>query len=142
MIETLKRPAIGSKIRVTIRNPFKKIMMVWSPDHYSYEGTVVPSDGWMPDTAFNLSGGPKSHPIREVALQNVLKIEPLDLKKEVSFEDVKASKSKTFQILSSKKDKTYTVSVEDGRWTCNCTAGMYRKKTKCRHIEEAQKLDV
>jgi hypothetical protein len=135
-----QKPKVGSKIRVTVKNPFHNVMVCFYPSTSEYIGTVLPSDEWMSDLEFNLSGD-KNFPVRGIALQSVIDIKPFNEGGEVNFTTVSATKMQKFSIKSSKGDKTYVVTVDEGRWSCNCVAGMYRKKSQCRHIEEAQSLD-
>ena len=134
----LKRPAVGSKVRVTVSNSYANRFLVGSRLADSvYIGTVLKSDEWMSDLSFNLSSDSNFHKVREIPLQTVISIEPID-DNQIKFDNVLSVAYQEWQILSSKKDTTYTVRVENGRWTCNCVANAYRKKVQCRHIAEAQ----
>ena len=44
--------------------------------------------------------------------------------------------SQVWQIANSKNQGFYTVSVNNGNWSCSCTGFGFRRK--CRHIDEAK----
>jgi hypothetical protein len=45
--------------------------------------------------------------------------------------------SQVFEVLSSKGDKRYTVTLDQGRWDCDCPARQFRRGD-CKHIKKVK----
>ena len=49
--------------------------------------------------------------------------------------------SQIFEVLSSKGDKRYTVTLDQGRWDCNCPARQFRRGD-CKHIKTVKSRET
>ena len=120
-------PSVGSKVRLTIKNPHARAMLPMASPTDTYVGTVLKSYKWLTDQQFCLSGD-NEMPIRVISMPSVEDIELLS----GTFNNID-EQPKVFQVSGS-KGNVYTVTKNKNGYTCTCPGFTFRKN--CRHIAE------
>ena len=129
-------PAVGSEIEVCMANPLMPTARYpGEPDRNWYRGTVMKSLNWMSPEMFCLSTGIKESPIRILDQDRILDLRFVD--GSASEQVVLAEKPK-FQIwqVDGSKGNVYIVTLDAGKWTCDCVAGKYNRP--CKHVKKIQ----
>lgn len=120
-------PTKDSKVRVSIRYAQGPRMFPPQPDHYVFEGMVVPSHKWLNDRQFCMTGD-ETMRVRVIDMNLVRDIELLT----GDFKTVDTG-MQTFEVTGS-KGKKYVVTKDSSGWDCNCPGFTFRKS--CKHVSE------
>lgn len=124
-------PNIGSVVRVTTKFVDNYIYATEEFRYFTHEGTVIPSPSWVMD-GFTMTADTNSK-MRVISLQNIEKIEYITGKGE----RVKAMGGiRVFKVKSKSKGSTYMVTMQNGKFSCDCLGFQYRKA--CRHSAAAK----
>lgn len=121
-------PAVGSKVRVTVRVRESYLFATSEWRDTVFEGTVLPNDKWTRPNAFNMTGN-KDWRVREIGIDMVHDLEMLDGTVAATV-DVD-SEVKTLVVQGSKPGVTYTVTKVGNKTSCSCPGFQFRKA--CRH---------
>ena len=125
-------PSVGSKVRLTIKNPHARAMIPVRPATDTFEGTVLKSYKWLTDQQFCLSGD-NEMPIRVISMPSVEDIELLS----GTFNNID-EQPKVFQVSGS-KGNVYKIISDDGIWSCSCPAHGFGRGKDCKHIIQIKK---
>ena len=121
-------PAVGSKVRITVR---VKESLYGSPNEWRdtvFEGTVLPNDKWTRPNAFNMTGN-KDWRVREIGIDMVHNLEMLDGTDAAT--TTIDNDMKTLVVEGSKPGVTYTVTKVGNKVSCSCPGYGFRKT--CKH---------
>jgi hypothetical protein len=118
-------PAVGSKVRVSMRYPQGRVMIPPQPTVITFEGTVLRPHKWLTDQQFCLTGD-KDISVRVMSMSLVEDIELLN----GTFNNVNTD-TKVWQVSGS-KGNTYTVTKNSSGYTCTCPGFTFRKN--CKHV--------
>jgi hypothetical protein len=123
----MRIPTVGSFVKIRMRYDQGPRMIPPQPNFYFHEGKVLPSDRWLTDRQFNITGD-KDWPIRTINMINVEDIEII----QGSFKTIE-TKVKTYEVAGSKGNK-YIVTRNEKGWSCNCSGFQFRRQ--CKHVTE------
>jgi len=133
---TFAIPQVGSEIEVCIANPLP-ISARYSgmPDSNWYRGKVMKSLNWMAPDMFCLSTDIKESPIRILDQDRILDLCYVDGS---TAEQVEIAEKPKFQIwqVDGSKGNVYTVTLDSGKWSCDCVAGRFNRP--CKHVKKIQ----
>ena len=121
-------PAVGSKIRVTVRTRESYLFADSEWRDTVFEGTVLPNDKWTRPNAFNMTGN-KDWRVREIGIDMVHDLEMLDGSAAATV-DID-SEVKSIVVQGSKPGLTYTVTKVGNKVSCSCSGFQFRKT--CKH---------
>ena len=119
---------VGENVTLTVKNPLWDRRSIYGyavAEFETYTGTVVPNPIWVGADQLCLSTGTVQFPFRVLDRDRIVGLS----------EAVGQSESKVFNIVGA-KGKSYVVTVENGRWGCNCVGFGYRRS--CSHVVEAK----
>lgn len=126
-------PKVGSEIEVVVRNRVKT-MLVWYPETSTFKGTVVTSFPWLDADNFCMTSGTGF--VRSISMKSVVQIRDSKGAEMPLPKLGDTPKNREWTVKGSKGD-VYTVSRSNGKFSCNCVAGQFRKST-CKHIKKIQ----
>ena len=123
-------PAKDSKVRVAVRYVQGPRMIPPQPEVNVFEGIVVPSNKWLTDRQFCMTGD-DTMKIRVIDMEFVKDIELLSGSMINVNTDVKV-----FEVSGSKGNK-YIVTKNSKGWDCTCPGFTFRKT--CKHVVDLSK---
>jgi hypothetical protein len=124
-------PNLGSVVRVTTKHIDSYLYAKEKFQYFTHEGTVVPSEKWV-NNGFTLTGD-KNIKLRVVSLDSIEKIEYITGKGQKA----KAMGGvRVFKVKSKSKGSTYMVTLQAGKFSCDCLGFQYRRN--CRHTAAAR----
>jgi hypothetical protein len=133
---TFAIPAVGSDIEVCMANPLMPTARYpGEPDRNWYRGKVMKSLKWMSPEMFCLSTDIKESPIRILDQDRILDLRFVDGSAAEQVELTEKPKFQMWQVDGS-KDNVYTVTLDNGKWSCDCVAGKYNRP--CKHVKKIQ----
>ncbi len=137
-------PKVNTKVRITADNrPYIKTALVWQPPDYLIEGSIYFSEPNDDKNTLRLFCPNYPLKYRVIPIENILKMENLDTG-EVYVGDgsatIEAPKEQFYMIESSRANQWYKVRKSDGKWYCDCIAGLHGKK--CKHAAEAESREL
>lgn len=121
---------VGETVTITVRNPLwdKRGSYAFPMgSSQTYTGTIVPSPIWVSEDQICLSTGSVQFPFRVIDRDRIIGLSEAREKPE----------SKVFTIEGS-KGKSYLVTLEKGRWGCDCVGFGFRRE--CSHVVSAKSL--
>lgn len=131
-------PEVGTEVDVCMKNPLMPTARFKGmPDSYWYRGQILQSLKWMTDDMFCLSSGDPQSPIRILDKDRVLDLRPVDGSAAMQVAVEAKPNIQIWQIEGS-KGTVYNVTLNDGKWSCDCPASSFRRGTICKHIKQAQ----
>ena len=128
-------PQVGTTVEVTVRNN-TATMLVWYPSTSTYTGTIVPSFPWLDPDEFCMTSGMANGFVRSIRMKNVVQIRDAQGQAVPFAAPTSEAQAQEWTVKGSRGD-TYVVGRKNGKWTCNCVAGQF-KKSVCRHIKAIQ----
>ena len=135
---TFAIPAVGSEIEVCMANPLMPTARYpGEPDRNWYRGTVMKSLKWMSPDMFCLSTDIKESPIRILDQDRILDLRYVD-GSEAEHVEVKAKPKFQIWQVDGSKGNVYNVTLDNGKWSCDCPASSFRRGSLCKHIKEIQ----
>ena len=125
-------PNVGSVVRVTTKHIDSYLYAKNNFQYFTHEGTVIPSPSWV-NNGFAMTGNDHIK-MRVISLDNIEKIEYITGKGQKA----KAMGGiRVFKVKSKSKGSTYMVTLQNGKFSCDCMGFQYRKA--CRHASEVKK---
>ena len=124
------KPAVGSKVSVTVRSkddylyatsPFKDMVL---------EGIVLPNHKLAQPDAFTLRVKCANVPVREIRMKAVVDLQYAD-GSTATTQTVEANSVKTLVVKGS-KGEDYVVTKDGSKVSCTCVGFQYRKT--CKHL--------
>ena len=129
-------PAVGSEIEVCMKNPLPiTARYPGEPDRNWYRGTVMKSLNWMSPEMFCLSTGIKESPIRILDQDRILDLRFVDGTEAAQVVVAEKPKFQIWQVDGS-KGAVYNVTLDAGKWSCDCVAGRFNRP--CKHVKKIQ----
>ncbi len=129
-------PEIGTEVEVCMKNPLMLTARYSGmPDSNWYRGKVMKSLNWMSPDMFCLSTDIKESPIRILDQDRILDLRYVDGS---TAEHVELAEKPKFQIwqVDGSKGNVYTVTLDSGKWSCDCVAGRFNRP--CKHVKKIQ----
>lgn len=123
----MQRPQPGSVIEVEVEFAMNARMIPPQPTQQVLRGEVLPSDRWLTDREFCLSGD-ATWPVRIINLNHVTR---LDIQSGSAI--TVATEAKTWQVSGSGGNR-YLVRRDSQGWSCDCKGFQFRRN--CRHVTE------
>jgi len=124
-------PTPGSVVEFDLVDHIGPNMIPPRPGTRSFAGEVLPSYRWLTDREFCVAGD-DSWPVRVINVANIR-----NLRITSGGTQTVNTTTKTYTIAGS-KGSSYAVTRSTTGWHCQCKG--YEFRGRCRHIEEAQKL--
>jgi hypothetical protein len=133
---TFAIPTVGSDIEVCMANPLMPTARYpGEPDRNWYRGKVMRSLKWMSPDMFCLSTDIPESPIRILDQDRILDLRYVDGGEAEQVEVAEKPKFQMWQVDGS-KDNVYTVTLDNGKWSCDCVAGRFNRP--CKHVKKIQ----
>ena len=129
-------PEIGTEVEVCMKNPLPvSARYSGMPDYWWYRGQILKSLKWMSPDMFCLSTDNKESPIRILDQDRILDLRLVD---GGEVEHVELKEKPKFQMwqVDGSKDNVYTVTLDNGKWSCDCVAGRFNRP--CKHVKKIQ----
>ena len=131
-------PQVGTEVEVCMKNPLP-ISARYSgmPDYWWYRGHILKNQKWMGPDMFCLSTDNKESPVRILDQDRILDLRLVD---GGEVEHVELKEKPKFQMwqVDGSKDNVYNVTLDNGKWSCDCPASSFRRGSLCKHIKEIQ----
>ena len=129
-------PEIGTEVEVCMKNPLPISARHWNmPDYWWYRGHILKSLNWMGPDMFCLSTDNKESPIRILDQDRILDLRLVDGGEVEHVELKEKPKFRMWQVDGS-KDNVYTVTLDNGKWSCDRVAGRFNRP--CKHVKKIQ----
>lgn len=133
---TFAIPEVGTEIEVCMANPL--MPSARSPDmsdRFWYRGRIMKSLAWMSPEQFCLSKDDPQSPIRVLDQDRILDLLRVD---GAVAETVEVKAKPRFQIwqVDGSKGAVYSVTLDAGKWSCDCVAGRFGRA--CKHVKQIQ----
>lgn len=130
-------PAVGSQIEVEMGNPLPmSARFRGMPDSSVYRGVVLKPLNWIDPDDFCLSTDTPETPLRILDSKLIRAIRYIDGTEPVVAKVEEKPKVRIWTIEGS-KGNVYTVTLNSGKFTCNCVAGQFGRH--CKHVDQAKK---
>lgn len=139
-----KLPSINEVVTITLDNsksPMKTGPYASHvPETVDIVGKLVVKDRRIDNDPSNFALFVEGSPVR-LRIINIFSVVAINgiamFSKQGRMERIRSNR-KTFRVAGS-QGATYTVTLDGGRWSCNCPGYTYRKN--CRHVKEAKEND-
>ena len=130
-------PEVGSQIEVEMGNPLPmSARFRGMPDSSVYRGFVLKPLNWIDPDDFCLSTNTPEVPIRILDSKLIRAIRYID-GTEVAPAKVEEKPKVRVWTIDGSKGNVYTVTLNGGKFTCNCQAGQFGRY--CKHVDQAKK---
>lgn len=119
---------VGSQVTIKVRNTAYPRRHVYDrnmhiPEFNTYTGTVV-REKWYAPNQIGLTTGERQFKVRVLDTANIVGMED---------QIVELSKVKTWTVEGS-KGNSYVVTLDNGRYECNCPGYGFRRQ--CKHVNQ------
>lgn len=130
-------PEVGKLIEVEMGNPLPMSARYRGmPDSTVYNGTVLKSFNWINPDDFCLSTNDPESPVRILDSKLIRTIRYVDGTAPVAATVEEKPQVRVWTIEGS-KGNVYTVTLNHGKFGCNCVAGQFGRH--CKHVDQAKK---
>ena len=126
-------PNVGTEVEVCMKNPLPlSARYSGMPDFFWYSGKILKQLSWVTSDMFCLSTDDKQSPVRVLDKDRVLDIRLVDGS---STERVEIKEKPSFSMwqVDGSRGQVYIVTLDDGKWTCDCVAGQFNRM--CKHVK-------
>ena len=133
----MKLPAVGTTVRVQIRNPQWANRHAWMfevPEFITYTGAVYPEQKWQAaDPVLNITTNIPWMPFRVIPLSWIQDLEVDGERVQIALPQ--AAETRVWTVEGS-KGNIYTVTQQGAKMSCTCPGFQFRHH--CRHITEKE----
>lgn len=131
------KPEVGKQIEVEMANPLMPSARHRDmPASNVYKGTVLTPFNWINPDDFCLSTTDPDMPVRVLDSKLIIDIQFVDGTEPADVTVEEKPKVRVWSIKGS-KNNVYTVTLNNGKFSCNCVAGQFSRH--CKHVDQAKK---